>query len=326
MTPKRTLVFVLKIIALTFALFFGFILASIVAGVAEVDVPSAPPDVSASAPDTQGTEPVGQQLEQMKAALNLLIVCFLQTLVLTYVIVRSRWHGWRLAATIFVIFFGVTAIMTQIEMLVFRPQDLTGGVLPRLLAMSLLTTGVFSPLAVLVLGKRKSREDNHLPNTRLIIGGTRWAWVLATAVVAYVTLYVAFGYFIVWQHPVAREFYGGGGSRSGSFPAHILYLVQHHPRLLALQALRALMWVALALPVIRMMKGHWVETALAVAMLFGVVFSIQLLVPNPWMPQTLRMLHLLETSTSNFMFGFLLGWLFSCPDRRPYAAPTEPEL
>jgi hypothetical protein len=39
----------------------------------------------------------------------------------------------------------------------------------------------------------------------------------------------------------------------------------------------------------------------------------QLLLPNPYMPPTVRMVHLLETATSNFLFGWLIvlvlcGW------------------
>jgi hypothetical protein len=39
--------------------------------------------------------------------------------------------------------------------------------------------------------------------------------------------------------------------------------------------------------------------------LFAVMTS-QLLLPNPLMPAEVRMAHLLETSTSNFLFGWLV--------------------
>jgi hypothetical protein len=54
-----------------------------------------------------------------------------------------------------------------------------------------------------------------------------------------------------------------------------------------------------------MMKGEWWETGLAVALLFAVV-NLQLLLPNPFMPQEVRMVHLLETTTSNFLFGWVV--------------------
>ena len=73
-----------------------------------------------------------------------------------------------------------------------------------------------------------------------------------------------------------------------------------------LQAVRGLLWAALAVPVIRMMKGKWWEAGLAVALLFGVLMNSQLLLPNPLMPAEVRMAHLLETATSNFLFGWLV--------------------
>jgi hypothetical protein len=57
--------------------------------------------------------------------------------------------------------------------------------------------------------------------------------------------------------------------------------------------------------------------------MFGVVFSSQLLIPNEFMPTDVRMAHLLETSTSNFLFGFLLvSVLFSGTPLKKVSAPA----
>ena len=68
------------------------------------------------------------------AAVALLAVCFLNTIVLTHIIVRSRWAGWRLIATVFFVFYGVMTFMSQIESAVFITH-LPSGVLPRLFLM-----------------------------------------------------------------------------------------------------------------------------------------------------------------------------------------------
>jgi hypothetical protein len=39
------------------------------------------------------------------------------------------------------------------------------------------------------------------------------------------------------------------------------------------------------------------------------VVNSQLLLPNPLMPAEVRMVHLVETASSNFLFGWLLVWL-----------------
>ena len=101
-----------------------------------------------------------------------------------------------------------------------------------------------------------------------------------------------------------RTYYGG--QDPGNFLAHMATVVRDMPWLFPLQALRALLWVALAVPVIRMTKGEWWKAGLAVALLFGVAMNAQLLLPNPLMPQEVRMVHLLETASSNFLFGWLV--------------------
>jgi hypothetical protein len=60
-----------------------------------------------------------------------------------------------------------------------------------------------------------------------------------------------------------------------------------------------------------MLKGRRLETALAIGLLFAVVMNAQLLLPNPYMPESVRMAHLVETASSNFIFGMFIGWLLS---------------
>jgi hypothetical protein len=58
-------------------------------------------------------------------------------------------------------------------------------------------------------------------------------------------------------------------------------------------------------------EGEMPETALAIGLLFGVVMNTPLLLPNPYMPEPVRMAHLVETASSNFIFGVLIGWLLT---------------
>jgi hypothetical protein len=72
-----------------------------------------------------------------------------------------------------------------------------------------------------------------------------------------------------------------------------------------------MIWVALALPVIRMMKGRWWEAGLAVALLFSILMAASLLLPNEFMPEAIRMAHFWEVSSSNFLFGWIVVWLLN---------------
>ena len=162
-------------------------------------------------------------------------------------------------------------------------------------------------LAVLILGKRKASPADTSSSTRLQMPAREWSWKLSVIAVVYVILYFTFGYFIAWRHPDVRAYYNGVDT--GSFAAHMAMVARDTPWLILFQVLRALLWTALALPVVRMMKGGRLETALAVGLLFSVVMNAQLLLPNPYMPDAVRMAHLLETASSNFLFGALVGWL-----------------
>jgi hypothetical protein len=227
--------------------------------------------------------------------LALFLVSLINAAVWSYLILRSRWTGWKLILTIFLLFYGVSTVQPQIESAYFI-SHLPPGMLPRLFLAGLIMAAVFAPLAVLILGKAKSSVNITTP-LKMTIGKA------ALIVVVYIILYFTFGYFIAWRNPAVRSYYGG--SDPTSFIAQITSLMRTEPLLFLLQAARALLWAALALPVIKMMKGEWWERGLAVALLFTVM-TAQLLLPNPLMPTEVRMAHLLETASSNFLFGWIV--------------------
>ncbi|PYO49061.1 MAG: hypothetical protein DMD72_05910 [Gemmatimonadetes bacterium] len=282
----RAISLILRVVALTFVLFVCF---SIGSGIAMRGI--APPS------SADGS-----------AAISLVVVCALETIVVSYLILRSRWAGWRLMLAIFVVFYGVSTFMGQSESVVFLTQ-LPAGMVPRLFLMGFLTAAPFSVLAVIILGKRNAHLTDHQPNTRLIMPASEWGWKLAVIAVAYVILYFTFGYFIAWRNPAVREYYGGADP--GSFLAQMGNVARDRPWLIPFQVLRALCWAAIALPVIRMLQGEWHETAFALGITFAVLMNAQLLLPNPYMPEPVRMAHLVETASSNFIFGLLIGWLLT---------------
>jgi hypothetical protein len=130
---KSAALLILRVIALTIVLFVCFAVAGTVVGFAN----------SAQASD-----------QTSASTLLLLAVSLLQVMVMTHLILRSRWTGWRLVAAVFFVFYGVTTFMPQIESAVFLTR-LPPGTLPRLFLMGVLIAVPFSGLAVLILGKRK---------------------------------------------------------------------------------------------------------------------------------------------------------------------------
>lgn len=276
----------LKVIALTVIMFVSFMVAGLVLGLQD--------------------EPAEEAGASM---VPLLVVCFLNTVALTYPIVRSRWSGLRLIAVVFIVFYGVMTVMSQIEG-VFFMTNIPASEISKLFLMGAIIALIFSPLAVLILGKIKLDTAVDGPSSRLIMPLPEWVWKLVVIAAAYLILYFIFGYFVAWQKPAVREFYSGSKELLGFFP-QLSAVLQDKPSLIPFQVVRAMIWVALALPVIRMMKGKPWEAALAVGPLFAVLHTSQLLLPNPYMPQVVRMVHLVETAPSIFIFGWLVVWLLN---------------
>ena len=282
---RRPVAITLRVLALVIVYFVGFTV------IAAIVLPTPQPETS--------------NADNVNTFLALIAISFLNTIVMTYVVLRSRWSGWKLVLTLTMVIFGVTTLMPQIETVVFV-RSLPEGFVARLFVLGFVFSAIFAPLAVLILGKYRSEETSQA-QLRLQLSVGQWSLRLALIALIYVVVYFTFGYFIAWRSPAVRAYYGG--TDPGSFLLQIRSVLRETPWLPALQILRGLLWAILAIPVIRMMKGQWWEAGLAVALLFGVVMNTQLLLPNPLMPYEVRMMHLLETATSNFLFGWVLVWL-----------------
>lgn len=90
------------------------------------------------------------------APLAVLLWAFLDVIVLSYPIVRSRWTGWRLAMTIFFVFYGVTTFLSQIRTVVllqYMEDIVPVEETPRLFLNGAIAARIFSPFAVLVHGR-----------------------------------------------------------------------------------------------------------------------------------------------------------------------------
>jgi hypothetical protein len=248
--------------------------------------------------------PPGQPAPDPAASLGgLLAVSVATTLVVAYVLRHARWCGWTLAAALFVVLYGVTTVMPQIESAFFLTR-LPAGMLPRLFLAGAIVSAIYAPLAVRLLGRWRDDDVAAPSSGRLRLTASQWVVRLSIVVVAYLLLYFGFGYYVAWQSEAVRAYYGG--TDPGGFIAQFRSVVRDTPLLVPLQVLRAVMWAGLGALVIRMTTGAWWTTALGVALLFSIVMTAPLLLPNPYMPRDVRLTHLVETASSNFIFGWVL--------------------
>jgi hypothetical protein len=253
------------------------------------------------------------------APFDLLLVGAGQTLVLMLLILRSRWSGWRLMVATAVAYYGCVTVLMQIETAYFLTRLTVGPeTLRALFLMGLPVTLGFIPLAVLILGKARRAGTGAAPDGGLSMPVAQWAWKLAACVLVYELLYFSAGYFIAWRTPEVRAFYQG--TDPGSFFAQLRNVCTGDPWLMPFQALRALLWVAFALPVIRMTRGSAWQVALVVGVLFSVPQNLSHLLANPLMPSNIvRLTHMVETASSTFVYGLVVTWLLY----RAHASPRD---
>jgi hypothetical protein len=243
--------------------------------------------------------------------LAIIAVSFINTAVLMFPIIRSRWHGIKLVAVVALVVFGVQFFLGGIEAIFFR-ADLK---IPIKLVYAQLASGaifalLFASVAVAFLGKIKKPITNpETANIRLKMPkGEFILKFFLLSIIFYPLIYFLFGYFVAWQFPAVREFYFDSAAILPFFE-HMRTTLAANPVLPLWQMARGALWVLVALPVIRMMKGTAVEVAISAGLIFALVMNSQHLLPNPYMPATIRLPHFLETASSNFIWGMLITWL-----------------
>jgi len=274
-----------RVLALTLILVFCFVVAAIISGVSEP-----------SAGSSGGT------------FLPILFSSFLQASVLSYLIIRSRIYGWKLVGVLFLAFYGSMTVIPQLESIVYLQGKMPDGMISRLFLMGSIVAVLFTPAAVVIWGKLRRPAALDYRGTLPSLTVAEWVWKLAGLAAVYLLLYYGFGYYVAWKNPAVQEYYGG--TDPGSFIAQLYSVWEDTPWMYPFQAFRALLWIAILIPLARILKGQPWENGLQMG-LFLSVWSTQLLLPNPYMPEEVSSIHFLETITSNFIFGWILGWVLS---------------
>jgi len=246
--------------------------------------------------------------EASRAGQALFLVSMINALVLSYPILRSRWHGLKLIGTVILVQFGVETFMAQIETLYFNSAVQMGmAEFVGIVAAGALRALVFAPLAVFIFGKMK--KSVQLEEKKAAVRLSEWGRRFAALAVFYVIVYFVFGYFVAWQWAETRLFYSGTTAIKPFF-THFRDLFRTDPIILPFQLLRGALWTALAIVIMRMMKAKRWEASLAVALTFAGLLSSGIgLFPNPYMPPLVRQSHFFELLSSMLVFGGIAGWV-----------------
>jgi hypothetical protein len=288
---KQSLAFIAKTILLTIWLTILFMVGSGVMG---------PPvdEVAMSATD------------QSFAGIALLVVSLVDVLILSYLILKSRLHGWRLMLVVLAVYYGVKVAISQLEAWYFM-ANVTPEMLRGIITMYIPSAILFPPVAVFVWGKLKAPVDNltdTAPNRRMVMPrGQLILKIAALALIVYPLLFFSFGYFIAFKNPDVVAFYNSVDH--GDFITQMAVTVASDPLLYPFEVMRALFWIALAAPVIRWTRGSAWHAALIIALAFSLLMNDVHLYPNPLMPRSVSTTHFIETASSNFIWGLAITWL-----------------
>ena len=217
---------------------------------------------------------------------------------------RSEWKGWRLWLALFSIPAVVTTV-NMIEGVIFLTNakvDWRG--------ITLLTVAGYALAAALwtVIFSRKpvsaSAGDWSIPARTF----PQNLWRFAFCSAAYVFLYILAGMIIF---PYVREYYA----------------TQHIPsmgQIVLLQFfVRGPVFVLVCLVLLRMFRLNGWSGALSVGMAFTLISGVAtLILPNPYFPDSVRWAHFCEVTSSNFVFGCVVGWVWGTHQRIEHRAPA----
>jgi len=203
---------------------------------------------------------------------------------LAYVAVRSRWSGTQLMVAVFVAYFGVDSFINQSHAMLLGDRGIVPATGALLVAHGFLVGLLFSFSLVLVMGRMRDSgfvEESarlHLPV---------WEWFLKLGICC-----------VAWL-----AFYGCLCS-----PAAPVLQWQR----VGMQVLRALLMIVFLLPVIKMLKGGRLETALAVAVLLLALGALAPIVSRRLLLQErLSLVRIVGLAAAHSGYGFLGGYLFS---------------
>lgn len=220
---------------------------------------------------------------------------FLIACVLAYITLRSRWTGTQLVCAVFVVYFGVNTFVPISQAFLLVPGLMTPALGAVLTAHGFIVALTFSFALVLLTG-RMWQPGPAAESARLHLPAGEWLWKLALSAGVSVGLYLL-GQAVT--RPYVSEFYGQAG------------LPPLGERVI-LQTGRALLLLAFVLPAIKMMKGGRWEAAVTVGLLLCILAGVTpLAMPTSVLPDRVRYLHMAEAGARDFVYGSLVGYLFS---------------
>lgn len=307
MSARKAIGLGFKVIVVAIGLTISFVIGAMVSGMGR-------PAPAAAGAATAAAQPAN-------VLFLLFVASLVQAIVVAYLVLEANWSGWKVAGALFLLSLN-TWLQAAIEARPYLAGRLSPNFFTQAMMMGVVTSVFFAPFAVWILGGF-ARAPREVPGERADWSAARWAGPLAATTVAFIVFYYLCGYYIAWQSAAVRQFYSGT-TDIRSFWGQIAWTWSSTPWMFPFQAGRALLFVALTLPAIRMLRGGAWRVAFGTALMYAAFDgSPGLIVPNPIMPPAVAHTHAVELAVWGLLFGAFVGQMMS---RGRAAAPVELQI
>lgn len=244
------------------------------------------------------------QTEPLLTALSAILFA----LAMMYLMSRLQGQGWKLGIALFLGFYSLNTLLVAVEA-VYMSDVLPPSVALKMLPGGAFTAALFTLAAVYLFGRWETNPE-QVPSFWADMRWFRWVIGLLLCGVCWVILYVLFGSMVF--RPLANLL--SPAEAQGYFAQFDSQTAEQGLTVLGFQVGRGILWALLTLPLLRLLKGNWLQTGLRLGAAYAAWMGANLLLPTG-LPAGIQTAHLVEVAVENFVFGMLVAWFFT-PRRR----------
>ncbi|AXV38004.1 MAG: hypothetical protein CIT01_07225 [Methanobacterium sp. BRmetb2] len=240
-----------------------------------------------------------------------MIMAFLDTLILSYVILNSKEYGFGLILRIFLVFYTLKTLLVGMEAL-YLTHILSWTVTQKLLINGAITAFIYSGAAVVVLSKTEKSDNSKAEKSKDDIKKSLKDFINFTGIVTtfgkiilaggvWTLLYIIFGAFLFKDIALLIN--------ATTTLQYLNEFGQILPLSLIFQFLRGIVWVILSLPIIYTIKGGLAKRAAITGLVFSILMATTLLIPTQ-LPFFIQTAYFIELFFADFLFGVIVVIIF----------------
>ena len=238
----------------------------------------------------------------VESPLQVIIVAFLDTLVLSYFTVSSRWTGSKEWATLFTVLYGMVYVLTSIET-VYLGSLLSASTVLSLLVNGAISSAIFAAALIWTYGGKKVRFTSL---ARLQMPLREWAWKIAVSAGVYLILFIGFGALV--YAPLGKALDSVAFAQEQAAAASMAVLV------FPTELLRGALWTVLAACAAIALPFGWKKTGVVVGLIMAVPLSLSQFLSTAE-SMGLQLAHTGEIFGENMVFGLVLVWILHAHSR-----------